>query len=148
MPVRGLDPGSHRRERVGDPAHRPRGERLVAAELELLPGLPGEDAGDQADERAGVAAVDRTLGRLEAAQADAVDAERVPPVFVDADAERPNGADGRLGVLRAPEAPDDGLPLADRPDQQRAMRHRLVTGQRHRPAEADGRRDEHQVIAL
>ena len=64
VPVRRLDARSHRCERLGDPAHRPRGERLVAAELELLPRLPGEDACDQADERARVAAVDRLLRRL------------------------------------------------------------------------------------
>ena len=43
-------------------------------------------------------------GRAEAAQARAVDDERVDVLLVDLDAERAHGAEGRHGVARAAEA--------------------------------------------
>ena len=69
--VGGLDHGAHLRERPGDPLHRAPPERVVAGQLEAT-GLAGEDPGQQADRRAGVAAVDRLAGIPEAAEADAL----------------------------------------------------------------------------
>ena len=83
-----LDAGAHARERLGDPLHRPRAERRVADELELLPLLTRENAGEEPDERAGVAAVDRPARRLQPAQPLPEDAERVVAVLVDGDPER------------------------------------------------------------
>ena len=73
-----VDTRTHPGERLGDPGHRPRGQRFVAPELELLPGLPGEDPGEQADERARVAAVDRPVRRAQPPKADTRDPQETP----------------------------------------------------------------------
>ena len=106
MPVVGLDARAHAAERLGDPLHRPGAERRVAGQLELLPVLAREDPGEQADERAGVGAVDRPARRGEAAQALAEDVQRVLAVLVDRDPEGAHRLDRRLGVGGAAEAGD------------------------------------------
>ena len=118
-----LDARAHAAERLGDPAHRPQGQRLVARELEASL-LPGDDPGQQAEQCAGVAGGDRP--RLQAAQSDTVDDELVVGDVVDLDAERAHGVDRRLGVGRAAEAEHARLPLADRAEQDAAVRDRLV----------------------
>jgi len=145
--ARRLDTRAHPGQRLGDPGHRPSGERFVALELELLPGLPGQDAGQQADERAGVAAVDRAVRRAQAPQTDARDPQDFRTLLLDVDSQRSNGADRRLGVLGAAEAANDGLAVADRPDQDGPVGDRLVTWHRHRAAQADRRRHERHRIA-
>ena len=125
--VRRREARAHTAERLGDPPHRPPGERVVSHELEALTGLPGEDAGDQADERPGVRAVDRASRRTEAAEALAEHAERLGAVLVDVDAERAHRSDRRLGVRRAAEPRDARLAVADRAEQDGAVRDRLVT---------------------
>ena len=83
MAVRGLDRRAHLAQRLGDPLHRPRGERLVADELE--PSLLARDeAGEQAHgARARVPAVDRLLGHLQAAEPEAADSQHVHLVLDD-----------------------------------------------------------------
>ena len=71
-------------------------------------------------------AVDRPAGRAQPAQALAEDAQRVVAVLVDRDAERAHRRDRRLGVGRAAEARDPRLAVADRAEQHRAVRDRLV----------------------
>ena len=69
-------------------------------------------------------------------------------VLLDAHAERLHCAHGAQGVLRAPEPADDGLALADRPDQHGTVRDRLVARHGDRAPQADRRGDEGHVIAL
>ena len=128
--VRRLEARAHAAERLGDPTHRPPRERLVARQLEALTVLSGEDAGDQADERPGVRAVDRPPRRAQPTEALPEHAERVGAVLVDVDPERAHRRDRRLGVRGAAEARDVRLAVADRADQHRAVRDRLVAGNR------------------
>ena len=64
--------------------------------------------------------------RDEAAQALAEDPQRVVVVLVDGDPERANGLDRRLRVGRSSEAGDARLPVAERSEQDRPVRDRLV----------------------
>ena len=64
----------HGQERLGDTSHRPGPDRLVAVEHERALLLARQQAGEQADQRAGVADVDRAGGRLRrSAEAEAGD---------------------------------------------------------------------------
>jgi hypothetical protein len=128
VPVSRLDPRSHATEGLGDPPHRPRRERVVAGELELLPVLAGKDAGEQPDERPRVRAVDRARRRREPAEPLPEDAQRVVTVLVDVDPERAHRRDRRLGVGGAAEAGHTRLAVAERADQHRTVRDRLVAG--------------------
>ncbi len=145
VPVRRLELRTHPAERVGDPSHRAPRERLVAGQLERLAYLSGQDPGDQAHERACVRAVDRPPGPAEAAQALAEDAQRAGPVLVDLHAERPHRGDRRLGVGRAAEPRDARLAVADRADQHRAVRDRLVARHGDVPHELRDGLDQHRV---
>ena len=58
-------------QRLDDPVDRPAADRLVAVERPLAARLPGEPAGQEPQQRAGVADVDR--GRARAAQPDPAD---------------------------------------------------------------------------
>ena len=145
VPVGRLQLRTHAAEGVGDPGHRAARQRVVAAQLERLPGLAGEDPGDQAHEGAGVRAVDRAAGPAEAAKALAEDAERVGAVLVDLHAERTHGRDRRLGVGRAAESRDPRLAVADRADQHRAVRDRLVARHGDVAEELRNGLDEHGV---
>ena len=105
-----------------------------------LPSWPARMPGDEPNERAGVAAVDRPLRLAQPAQAHARDAHGVP-ALPHLDAERADGGDRRLGVGGAAEALDHGLAVGDRAEQHRAMRDRLVAGHGdaalHRPRRID-----------
>ena len=130
--VRRLDPRAHAPQRLGDPLHRPRRERFVADELEAAL-LAREDAGQEPHERARVQAVDGFVGRAKPAQADPVDRERVDVLLDDLGAERAHSPDRCLGVGRAAKPGDVCRPVADRPDEDRAVRHGLVPGDGHMP---------------
>ena len=95
---------AHAAERLGDPLHRPPRERLVARQLEAPAVLAREDPGDEADERAGVRAVDRAPRRMQPAEPLAEDAQGLGAVLVDVDPERAHRPDRRLGVGGAAEA--------------------------------------------
>ena len=101
------------------------GQRLVADELEPAL-LACDEAGEQAHERARVAAVDRRVGRAQPAEPDAAHAHDVVAVLDDLDAERANRRDGRLRVGGAAEAGDQRLSLAHGPDENGSVRDRLV----------------------
>jgi hypothetical protein len=116
----GLDARTHLGERFGDPIHRTPPERVVACQLEA-PLLPGEEAGEETQGRAGVAAVDRAWRLAQAAKANSVDANRVHVVLVDghpaataivasvsASAET---ADGRLALANG-RSPRGGIDLS------------------------------------
>ena len=124
--VSALDARTHLPQRIDDPPHRTGAERRVSDELELLPRLTGQDAREQTDERAGVAAVDGSARGGQPAEADARDAQLVVRLLGHGDTARSYGGDRGLGVGRATEACDAGLPFADRADQHRAVRDRLV----------------------
>jgi hypothetical protein len=104
---------AHGPQRLGDPLHRTRAQRRVADERELAV-LPGQDPGDQAKERARVAAVDRLAGRAEASEPDPVHAQPVGLVLVDPHSERAHCMDGRLRVAGASEVRDRRLAVGDR----------------------------------
>ncbi len=125
MSVGRLHGGTHAPERLGDALHRARGERRVADELDASL-LPREQPGDEAHERPRVAAVDGRIARPEPVEADATHPQRVGALVDDVDAERAHRGDRRLGVRRAPEARHERLALADRAEQHRAVRDRLV----------------------
>ena len=74
-----VDVGAHRREGPGDPGHRPAAQRLVAVEHRPVAALAHQDAGQQADEGAGVQAVDDGR-RAQPAKADAVQLDAVTEV--------------------------------------------------------------------
>ena len=136
-----LDARAHLRQRLDDPTHRPRAKRLVAGQLEAA-ALAGEQAGEETEQRARVRAVDRLRRRLEAAEPDAADAERVDVVLGDLGSERADGANRRLGVPRAPEAAHRRLALADPAEQDGAVRDRLVAGDGDVAGDRAGRLDE------
>ena len=140
--VRRLHGRGHQPQRLGDPLHRPRAERLVAGELEPAL-LPGEQAGKQAHQRARVAAVERLLRRCQAAQAAAEDAQRLGVGLVDADAEIADRLDRRLGVLGPAEAGDTRLALSHRRQEDGAVRERLVAGDGDVAGDRRGRLDPH-----
>jgi len=117
------DVRAHPAQRLGDAFHRARAQRLVARQLEAA-GLAGDDPGEQPHQRPGVGTVDGP--RAEPTQSRAVDEELVVRDLIDAHAERTRGRDGRLGVGRAPEAAHAGLPVADRAEEHRPVRDRLV----------------------
>ena len=97
-----LDVRAHAPERLRDALHGTGRERVVADELEAAL-LRGEDPREQAHERPRVRAVDRRLGRTEAAQPHAADSQDVVTLVDDVHAERPHRRDRRLRVGRAAE---------------------------------------------
>jgi hypothetical protein len=139
----GLDTRTHLGERFSDPIHRTPPERVVACQLEA-PLLPGEEAGEETQGRAGVAAVDWARRLAQAAKANSVDANRVHVFLVDGHAESPDCGDRRLGVGRAPEAADGRLALANGADHHRAVGDRLVAGDGDVADHRRGRLDLHR----
>ena len=138
------DRRSHLGQRVDDPPHRAAGERLVAGELEAAV-LEGEDPGDEAHERAGVAAVERCVGRAEAAQADAADDERVD-VFLIEPGLRARGR--RRGSTRCRLSGPSWRrvsPLGERADQEGPMRDGLVARNGDVAVDAGGGLDPHST---
>ena len=124
MPVGRLDLCAHPAQRLGDALHRAGRQRFIAGQREAAV-LERQEPDDQARQRARVATVDRR--GLQAAQADAVHHELVA-VVVDLHAERAHRRERRQRVARASEAANDRLTVRDGAEQQRAVRHRLVTG--------------------
>ena len=125
MAVGRLDVRAHPAQRLGDPLHRPARERLVADELEAAL-LAGEDAREQAHERAGVAAVDRLVGRPQPAQADAVDADVSTS---SSSTSTPSARTAAIADSVSPERPKPRitrLAVRDRAEQHRAVGDRLV----------------------
>ena len=84
--------------------HRATRERSVAREREGS-ALPGEDPGEQPDERAGVGAVDRPVRGGEPRDARSAHEQRVRPLLLDLDPERAHRGDRRLRVRGAAETP-------------------------------------------
>ena len=125
-----LDDRAHLRQRPENPAHRPAPDRVVAVELEAAPVLTGEQACEQADQRPGVADVDRARGLLRAAQAEALDLHVHPAVVRGSDrhlsAERPDRAERAPRVVGVEEAGDRGVAIAEAGEQRGAMGDRLV----------------------
>ena len=118
--VRRLDRAAHPAERLGDAFHRPSGERRVADELEPAL-LAGEDAGEQAHERARVPAVDRRGRRAQPVRPDTCNTQRVDVLLHDVDPERADRGDRRLRVGRASEPRDPRLAVTDGGDQDGPM---------------------------
>src|SRR5213078_3993227 len=100
-------------------------ERFVAPELEATL-LAGEDPGEQTHERAGVSAIDCCGLTRESGQTPALHDKLVFRDVVHFDAERAHGVDRRLRVAGAAEAADACLAFAERADQHRAVRDRLI----------------------
>ena len=105
------------------------------------PSCEREQAGQQPHERAGVPAVDRPLRLAEPQQPDAAHDQPVDLLLVHLRAERAHGGDRRLGVPRPTEPLHHGLAFADRADQHRAVRDRLVAGDADVPGDRGCRLD-------
>jgi hypothetical protein len=122
---------THQAQGIGHALHRTAGERGIAKQLGFEV-LPGEDAGEQADGGAGVAAIDG-LGRRFELQAVAGDGE-----FHQADAfhffqrlhgcsKRLHGMHGAEAVLAGQEALDDGGALRESGEHRGAVGDAFVT---------------------
>ena len=118
-PLVRLDARTHPPQRLVDP-NRPRGKRLVADELEAAV-LAGEDPAEQAKHRAGVAAVDRSLGRDESAQPAASDPDRSRLWLAHLHSERTQGLESRVRVRSVTEASQLALAVCDRRQQRAAL---------------------------
>ena len=131
------------RERLGDPLHRARAERLVAGELEAAL-LAGEQAGQQAHQRAGVAAVDRRVRRAQPAQAGAGDAQRRRVVLVDLGRRARGPPRSSTRCRRSGRSRGSRVsPSATAAEQDGAVRDRLVAGHGDVARERGGRLDPH-----
>ena len=105
------------------PLHRPGAQGLVTRQLEAA-GPARQDSGEEAHQRAGVAAVDDwglTPAGVRPQQFGAVHHELVLGELVHLDAEGAHGGDRRLGVRRAPESVHVRLAVAERTDQHGAV---------------------------
>ena len=94
------------------PGHGPAADAGVAGE-HAEEGQRSHQAGQQADERAGVAHVDDVVGLAQPSQPGPW-TTRSAPVLVHLHAQRPHGGDGRQGVGRAQEAGDPHRPVVHR----------------------------------
>ncbi len=83
-----VDVRTHRPQRLDDPRHRALHQRLVAGE-DREERSAGEQAGEQPDGRARVAAVDDAVGLGERVDAAAVDDDRAPSIVAES---RPRAA--------------------------------------------------------
>ena len=140
-----FDARAHLAQRHGDPLLRPRRERLVADERELAL-LAGEDARDEAHQRAGVAAVERLGGRDEPAQPAPVHPHDVVGDVDDLDTELTRDGDRRLRVGGATEAADLGFAVGDRAEQDAALADPLHARHLDRAAKRDERLDEQSFV--
>ena len=139
MAVGRLDARAHPPQRFGHTFHRALRQRRVARDLER-PLLRREDADQQAHRRARVAAVERARGLAEPAQADAVHRQLVV-VVLDIDAERTHRRDRRERVPRRAEPAHVRDAVAERADQNGAVRDRLVAGDSNVAEQRTGRLD-------
>ena len=154
LAVGALDARAHLGERVGDPVDRPAAERLVAVELEAAL-LAGEDAGEQPQRRARVAAVDRRV-RLRAARAGRRRATRSVSTSSSSTV-TPSARTAAIVASVSPERPKprtDVSPSAIAAEQHGAVRDRLVardgdvaasSGAPARPSFRQHRRDDDAV---
>ena len=123
--VAGVDPRAHQRQRGGDPAHRPLRQRRVA-DQHAVEGLGGQQAGQQAHAGAGVAAVQRAIGRAQAVHADPVHDPARGRRRLDAHAHPREDRRGGAGVLALQETVDGGHPVGQGGEHHRPVRDRLV----------------------
>ena len=132
---RALDVRAARPQRSRDAHHRAARERRVADER-ARERLRAEDAAQEAHRRAGVAAVEIGSRRAQTEEPGARDDDVVLVVFValvgDLDAHRRERAARRVVVLAAGPVADAALAVAERTEEERAMRDALV--RRHRYA--------------
>ena len=126
---------SHALERGDDPAHRPLAQRGVAGQAgDHRRG--GDQAGGEPGAGAGIAEVDRVVGRAKAANADAADMPAAVAPALDRGAERGHGAGGVDHVLGFEKAGNGGLADGERPQHQGAVGDRLVARDRGAAMEA------------
>ena len=123
--VRRLDARPHAGQRVDHPRHRPLAQRAIAADRRLHP-MGGEDARHQADRGAGVAGVERAVGRLQPAEAAALDFERVVSGLPDAGTQGAQHGEGRGAVGAGRVAGNRRDAVGERAEHGVAMRDRLV----------------------
>ena len=144
--ARPANDGAHRAQRLHDAAHRPAPERRVPVEdREQRP--PGEQPGDQAGRRPGVAAVEDPLGLGEgvAARATRRGSRRARRARRRARPCAPSAAHhagGGPDVLAVAGRGDPALALGQQRQEQRAVGDRLVAGQRRTAAQPRGGADD------
>ena len=125
--VGGLEPCAHGAQRLGDPLHGPARQRGIADQRRIK-ALPGQQAHRQAHRRAGVAHVERGVGRLQPPQSHALQADPPGARRLDRDTHRPHRVQRRQAVGARQEALDFGDPVGDATEHHRAVRNRLVAG--------------------
>ena len=136
-PLARLEPRAHRGERPRDAVDRAAADARVAVERPAAAVLPGEPAGQQPQQRAGVADVDRGAVRG-AAQAGAVDHQRAV-ALLDPRAQRADRRERRVRVGRGEVVRHAHGRGAHRPQQRGAMRDRLVRRRLERAADRGAR---------
>jgi hypothetical protein len=96
-------------------------ERLVASQFETVPVLAGEDPAEQAQDGAGVAAVDRAGRFDEAAKTAAGDADGGLVRLGDTGSEGANGLERGVGVGGVAEVPQLAFAFCDRCEERAAL---------------------------
>ena len=116
---------AHQAQRLGDPVDRAPADRLVAVERERAALLRRQPAGQQAQQRARVAHVDRPIRFARLAQAGAAH-DHLLAAQLHQRAERAHRLQRRVGVGRVQVALDPHRLGGHRAEQRRAMGDRLV----------------------
>ena len=146
VPVVRRDVSAHPPQRLGDALHRPCAQRVVAGQDEASL-LPRQHAGKEADQGAGVRAVDGVVRRAQSPKADTVDEELVVAELLHLDAERTHRVHGRHRVVRPAEALNVGRPLGDAAEHDGPVRDRLVAGHGDVTDDCDGGVDLHLSLS-
>ena len=134
---------AHALQRLGDAVDGAPADRLVAVERVRAALLPGEPAGQQPQQRPGVADVDRQRRLARLAHAAAADDELVR-ALLDQRAERAHRVERRVRVGGVEVVADADRLVAHRGDDRRAVRQRLVGRRRQLAAQAGGRGEANQ----
>ena len=137
------EPSTHELEWIRDPAHRAAAKGRIARKLDG--DAPWrEHAHEQANRRAGIAAIDgafRLRRTRTAPPADVARKASIRPLFeIDLGAQNAHGADGRAHVGGVEHAGHMRSAFGHRGEEHRAMRNRLVAGNANRTGQRTGER--------
>jgi hypothetical protein len=134
MAIIGVDARAHRHERLGDPPHRPRRQRGIAHQ-HAVEALAGQQPGQQTHRGTGIAAIQRAIGRLQTVDANAMDDAHARLRRIDAHPQLAKDRHGRTRVGAFEETVDPRHAIGQRRQHDRAVRNRLVAGDRELAAQ-------------